>query len=257
VGEAASWRKVLGGGIGRRFACRSAFALRFPSSGGLSRSTARVAATGALLLLAVEDLLYAHRTILTRSGQPMREDGARFFETVDAGKARFLVARVANWTPTRCASRLSQNDFYYLIRIFDKTSGKEITRSTTSESGRVNKLVHRPENEEQAEFSMKELAKLSVSKSLPSPQKAQFVRTWGPKLRCDSLDPCIAFQSGGRSYLSQRGTVYRLETEKPVSFRASLGNPDVRAAFLQSLEGKPETVVSVGGDQMVIAVPVS
>lgn len=203
---------------------------------------------------AVEDFLFAHRRAVA-SADPMRKGDARLFDTVDAGDARFVVVRVANWTPARCGAPFGQTDFHYLVRVFDKTRGEEITRASVAESGRVYQLIHRPEDPEQASFTMKELPKLTVPASLQAPRNVQYVQTWG-QLKCPALKPCIAFRSGGRSYLAREGVVYRLEVEAPVSFRTDLGSPGARKAFLSTLAEKPGALVSVGGDHAAIAVPV-
>lgn len=203
---------------------------------------------------AVEDFLYAHRQVIDRQGSHVLSDDARFFETVDSGNARFVVSRVANWSTTRCGAR-QRTDFYFLLRVFDKKSGEEVTRAAIADSGQVFQFMHRPEDRAQADFAMSELPKLRVPASLGQPSNAQYVETIGPTLRCPALKPCIAFKSRGRNYLSVRDRVYRLETDKPISFREKLSQPEKRAAFLQTLEGRSETVVSLGGDRMAIAIP--
>lgn len=203
---------------------------------------------------AVEDFIHAHRRIIDRQGDDAFPDDVRFFETVDSGNAQFVVSKVANWNFSRCG-RGQQSDFYFLIRAFDRRSGDEITRVAIAESGRVSLLMHRPEDHAEAEFAMSELPKLRLPASLGPASGAQYVETVGPTLRCPALKPCIAFKSGGQAYLSVRDRIYRLETEKPISFREKLAAPEARAAFLATLEG-PATVVSLGGDRMAIAVPV-
>jgi hypothetical protein len=204
---------------------------------------------------AVADLVFAHRRAAGRAA-PMREDDARFFEAVDADEARFVVAKVANWTPERCESPFGQTDFHYLIRVFDKASGNEITRASVTEAGRVYQLVHRPADPEQAAFTMSDLPTLSIPKSLQAPQNAQYVQTWG-QVQCHALKPCVAFQSGGREYLARGGDLYRLEVEKPISLGRRLGSPEARQEYLATLEGRPERLVSVGGDRVVLAVPIN
>jgi hypothetical protein len=204
---------------------------------------------------AVADFLFAHRRVFDRQGGEALTDDRRFFDTLDAGEARFVVSRVANWTPSRCGER-QQTDFFFLVRVFDKRSGEEVTRATIADSGQVYQLMHRPENETDAAFAMSELPKLRLPASFGGASAAQYVHTTGPALRCPVLKPCIAFKSGGRAYLSVRDRLYRLETEKPISFREKLAAPEARAEFLATLEGGPETIVSLGGDRMAIAVPV-
>jgi hypothetical protein len=203
---------------------------------------------------AVEDFIYFHRRIIDRQEGETLSDDARFFETLDSGNVRFLVSEVGNWTPGRCGRR-QQSDFYFLIQAFDQRSGDEITRVALAESGRVFQLMHRQEDEGQGEFAISELPKLRLPASLGPASGAQYVATVGPTLLCQALQPCIAFKSGGRAYLSVRDRIYQLDTDRPLSFRERFAKPEARAAFLQNLQGRSETVISLGGDRMAFAVP--
>ncbi|HEX2096056.1 MAG TPA: hypothetical protein VHF50_01655 [Solirubrobacterales bacterium] len=205
---------------------------------------------------AVEDFLVAHRRVIDRQEGDVLPDDRRFFETVDAGQARFVVSRVANWTPSRCGPRYETN-FYFLVRVFDERNGEEITRAAIADSGQIFQLMHRPENKSDAAFAISELPKLHLPASFGRASAAQYVQTTGPTLRCPALKPCIAFKSGGRTYLSVRSRLYRLETEEPISYPESFATPRARAAFLAVREGRPEAVVSLGGDRMALAIPVA
>ena len=203
---------------------------------------------------AVEDFIHAHRRIIDRQGGDAFSDDLRFFAALDSGSVRFVVSKVANWNVSRCGRGL-RSDFYFLIRAFDRRSGDEITRVAIAESGRMSRLMHRPEDRAQAERAMSELPKLRLPTSLAPASGAQYVETVGPGVHCPAIKPCIAFKSGGQAYLSVRDRLYRLETDKPISFREKLAWPAAKLAFLTTLEG-PSTVVSLGGDRMALAVPV-
>ncbi|HEX2251734.1 MAG TPA: hypothetical protein VHQ65_00530 [Thermoanaerobaculia bacterium] len=202
---------------------------------------------------AVADLIAFHRKAFADLPDNQLAPGnRRFFATLDEGRARFEVARVANWTPSRCGRR-SASDFFYLVRVFDTSTGEEISRGAVDNWGLTMALAHVAGEA----GGFRALPRLTVARgaSVTSPQ---FVHTVGQELHCEILWPCIAYREGANAFIVRDGETYRLALERPLlSFRQELGNPQARRQLLDRFTGTPETFVTLGGDRVAVAEPVA
>jgi hypothetical protein len=205
----------------------------------------------------VEDFLHFHRQAWSDTpftALPPAEQ--RFFTALKEDLTDVQMVKVANWTPTRCG-RNEEKDFYFLLRFFDKRSGQEMTRVAVDEAGHVAQLAHRPEARALLNLPALGPSVATVAKAHGwRPSARQYVALWG-SLRCDELSPCISFRVGAEAYLLQSERLYRIARERPrFSIRQEMSTVEDKRRFLTSFERKPEKAVTLGGDVMMLAVPV-
>jgi hypothetical protein len=203
----------------------------------------------------IEDFVYYHRNAF--SDMPpaaMPTPDRHFFELLDAGKIRFEVFQVENWDLLRCGPR-KERAFYHIVRAFDRTTGDELLRASVEDNGHVSRVRHRP-----LEAPLRPIASLAqVTASARSrfglqPSNAQYVAAWGT-VRCDEVDPCVAFKQGAEVFLATPAAeaVYRLEA---ASSRLSLHGdlaPSQKEARLESLRQQGRSLVSLGFDTFTTA----
>lgn len=154
----------------------------------------------------LEDLKYQYFRIWKNTKRAdMPQEELPLLEGLEKGTLRFQVEKVVNWTPTRCLpDRPTQ--FYYLVRIY-REGGEEISRYVLHQSGLWSAHQHAPEDAELREKWNQALptlpATLAEVRSRYGIQgaSAQYVSTVAGTARCASIQPCIAFQAGGKMYL--------------------------------------------------------
>ena len=211
---------------------------------------------------AVADFLHTYRQMVTNDAGRMPADDRRFFERLEEGRLRAVVATVANWTPVRCA-RDRRIDFYFLVRFFDRRTGREVLRGAARDSGHVGVLVHlddRPEEDApilQVPVPVLSEARATARARLGRPVTgAQLVTAWG-NVHCDELMPCVALRAGDSIYLLHRDELWRIADERPFeSVREHYRSRAATEAFHRRLSKGQERLVSVGGDAIAKLVPV-
>jgi len=143
-------------------------------------------------------------------------------EGLEKGSLRYQVEKVVNWAPTRCLPDRPMQ-FYYLVRIYQE-DGKEITRYVLHKSGLWSAIQHAPEEADLREKWKQALptlqAALAEVKSRYGFQGAsvQYVSTVAGTVRCATIQPCIAFQAGGKMYLLDKapwGGLYEFTSSSP------------------------------------------
>jgi hypothetical protein len=171
----------------------------------------------------IEDLRFQYFRIwksTRRSDVPQEE--LPLLEGLEKGTLRFRVEKVVNWTPSRCLpDRPSQ--YYYLVRIFAQ-SGDEISRYVLSKTGLWVVLEHAPEDPDLKNRWKQGMPTLSAALAEVRLRyglqgaSAQYVRTSAGTVRCDPVQPCIAFQAGGSMYLfdqAPQGGLYEFTAASP------------------------------------------
>jgi len=134
------------------------------------------------------------------------EEELPLLEGLEKGTLRYQVEKVVNWTPTRCLPDRPMQ-FYYLVRIYQE-NGEEISRYVLHKSGLWSAAQLAPKEAELREKWKAALpttlqATLAEVKSRYGIQgaSAQYVSTVAGTVRCATVQPCIAFQAGGKMYL--------------------------------------------------------
>lgn len=205
----------------------------------------------------VENFLYYHRNALSRAAELPQADRV-FFDLLQQGRIRFQAIRVVNWSPLACGPR-KQRAFYHVLRAFDRVTGEELLRVSVEDNGHVFRVRHKPEHGSLAPIpSLTEAGTSVKARSGVQPRNLQYVATWGT-LRCDEVQPCVAFQDGSETYLVEAHgkALYRLElTKRSLSMRKDLKSSS-RDARILSLREEGRELVSLGYDRFTTAVPAS
>ncbi len=190
-------------------------------------------------------------------------DEQRVLTALADGRLGVELARVENWSLTRCGDK-QRRAYYHLLRLFDPETGAELGRAALNDTGLLAKWTLFSMDAEEAREQMARLRfsrlpeaaeRIRGAFGLPV-QGAQYVHSTGA-IRCELLSPCVAFKSGGRSYLYgpvlEPQGLYRLEEGRPrLSFRRDLATPAKKAAVERTLN-VGQKVVSLGGDSFTVA----
>lgn len=207
----------------------------------------------------VENFLYQQREVwgdLREDKLPSEE--LRFAQLTRSGQARYEMLQVANWTPLACGPK-RKREAYFLLRVFDRRTGIEVSRAAINDDGLLSSLMHLPVGEVAATnprrfSSLAEARGQAASVHGLKAEQAQYVTSFGT-LKCPVLAPCVAFRSGPDAYvLETRASafgLYRLELDKPrFSFKSDLSRPERQAQVVQQLAGSGRELISLGGDQL-------
>lgn len=209
----------------------------------------------------VDNFLSYHRTAFEDTPfDALSPEEQRFFSALADDRLHFEVLRVANWTRLRCRPDRDRA-FYFLIRMFDGEGGPEITRVAVSSDGILSSLAHRPMKAGLEQYPLP-VPQLDLAASLaraiarsPRLGDGQLVATDGT-LRCPPLRPCVALRDGQRAYLVRDEKVLRLgRPDQTLTLPANLGRAE-RQAVIDRHRRRDEHLVTLGGDRVVVAVPV-
>jgi hypothetical protein len=187
----------------------------------------------------------------------------RLLAALAGGKVRAIWQPVVDWTFIRCGSpgNLGLGD-PRLVVLFDE-QGSLLGRFAFQESGQWSAAEFPQETTAQkaprqqdlfgeaAEFAGTWRAGLGAE-----PTQAQWVVTHGT-VRCPLVAPCLAFQAARRSYIVQRGELFRLVTEGAVlrasEILSSGPRTELANAVLARVEPGKRHLVTVGYDRVVFA----
>lgn len=213
----------------------------------------------------VENFLFQQKEIwsdLQPGDRPPEEQ--RFLSLIHSDHARYELTKVENWTPLRCGPE-RKRDFYFLLRVFDRESGIEVSRASLDDNGLLGALMHLPGGTEKVDsprrFLDLTLARRFAASAGLSAEEPHYVTTYGT-LRCHALSPCVAFRERGKVFLIEtRGrlaNLYRLELEKPrLSFTKDFSREERQAGALERLTQGGQELVSLGADALTTAVVVA
>lgn len=210
----------------------------------------------------IENFLAYHRQAYSDMAfDQLRPDDQRFFSVVDSGRAEYEMRRIANWTPTRCKERERQG-YYFLVQVRDSSTGTEITRFVVDEEGEVAGVLHRymdpdPANDIPPIPGIATAFGIMDDTGTPAKiRNVQYVTAWG-SVDCTIFEPCIAFQSAGRTFILAEGNLFELELDRgTLRVRDTMGSPQAKQRFFRSLDARNERFVSIGGGQLVYISPV-
>lgn len=198
----------------------------------------------------VENFLARHRAAfsdLAADGLP--PDDRNLFDLADRQQLRWEVHRVADWTNVACGRGGPQAHFW-LVRLFDRKSSREIARVGVAPSGFVTLLRHYP-----ADGPV--LPPLLSVSDVPQrtdgiPQKvdttsAQLVALSGTP-RCSHLDPCVAWRSPEGIVIETREELLFVPNEgESLSFRDQAASGTLQET-IGTLRSAGEHLVGLGGD---------
>jgi hypothetical protein len=147
---------------------------------------------------------YFDRLFAGKSLESLRERERSIYKALKEEKIRIDILRVENWDFSRCTGE-DPSPFYYLLRLFDSTTGKEVARSKQFRTGHLGIYRHTSEAERPLPGLAEIPAALQSRFSLSIPvEQPQYVMAAGLP-HCWEDQPCIAFKSQGKLYLLDGG----------------------------------------------------
>jgi len=165
------------------------------------------------------DLRYGYLKLWT--GNDLSDDppeAGLVYQGLQDGVLKFTVDRVQNWSLGRCMATRRER-FDYLVRIFLADGVTEVARATVDEAGFVASWEFRPADKTTCEVWESLLRPPSETRAAIRKElgilasDGQLVQTSGT-LRCDALEPCVAFRSEGRILLvDKRGDLWEVRDE--------------------------------------------
>ncbi len=213
---------------------------------------------------AFDDFLFYHRRAFADIPlDKMRPDEHRFFTDLDKNQLNIQVVKVANWTPLFCGAK-RERAFYFLFKVFERSSGTEIVRVAVNSDGLVSTLMFRSLKPELAQYpkAFPSLAAATGTARSASGASAlagaQYVTAWGT-LDCNPLIPCVALRSGSDVFVVKNSQVFRLELGNGfLSLKNDLRpGSSRRQDVLAKYRKLGERLISLGGDAFVPAVLVN
>jgi len=206
----------------------------------------------------IEDFLDYHLRAFSQTPvERIPEADRRLLDVVQSGDARYEVFDVSNWTPLRCGDRKSR-EIFHVIRIFDRTTDKELARVSVDDAGHVARLRHKPTDQTLAPIpSLAETVASVRARTGLKPVDAEYIATWGTP-GCDEVSPCIALRNAQQAFVTRgpQRTVFRFETAGPgISLSKDL-TPEKRGQVLLDVKGHGQGLLSVGADVFRRVVPV-
>lgn len=184
------------------------------------------------------------------------EEQRRLFDAVAAGRVRYEVIEVENWTASRCHGATIDNP-YSVLRIYDRDSGEEFMRAAVDSIGHFMEAQIRADNKSRPFLPFMSLvaAKDVLASVAGAPTRdPQYIAAWG-MISCDVLWPCVAVREGESSILlsTYDGAVYRVEKDSTRLSTADELSPYRRGTTTRQVADEGRYLVSVGADNYVAA----
>jgi len=183
----------------------------------------------------------------------------RVVEGIANERVSYQVTRVENWTQMRCGWQHKQ-DFYYLVQVFEVTTGEEITRAALDYSGLFVTSINMP-------ASVPGPVEPSARRPLPPPTIAmdevnrefglqgvdpEYVASFGT-VDCNITFPCLAFHEGGLSYVVFHHELFEVSSHGPKLMSGKdVGTLATNKVLFPTLTAD-ERVISLGGPVWTIA----
>lgn len=211
-----------------------------------------------------QDFVYQFRDSWSRhSAKDIPAPEQALLSLLKAGAVRYQMAEVTEWRAQRCSRIFGRKDRLFLLRLFEHPSGKEVARITLRNSGHMATLDF--PQEVGREMQLADGHRLeSFRQALESAQRLgvqgkdfQYVAVGSPSLACYESIPCIAFRQGNRAFLYRSGKLFELQHDKVrISNQKFVHETPERAEVIKKLRPR-DHVVSLGGDDMTIAIPMN
>jgi hypothetical protein len=206
----------------------------------------------------LEDFKYAYCQM--GRGIPASEipaDEKPLYEAVQSGSFTYRIARVENWSPTRCLREYPKGH-YLLVYIQDRARGSELGRFALNESGLASGWAVPPtDTRERQSFQAGLAPRLGEAMEKArldfgvNATKAQYITAYGT-LSCAIIAPCVAMQAEGKTYLFRGGELFAFGPSSCSHSLAEMNDREQRAAIEMRLNPKEEHLVSVGGERWVV-----
>jgi hypothetical protein len=173
----------------------------------------------------------------------------------------YEVFRVENWRANRCQTE-RDGDYMWLIRFTDARSGHELGRANLHESGLLESTSVIPSNWTAAQVQSylaaaaildpEDVVKKHAAKGLAG-SEPQRIASWGA-LQCHEHEPCVAFKVKGDIYIQRQNELYRIAgNQRRISFQKELKDETRKRALEAKHDTRREKIMSLGGDQWIIA----
>jgi hypothetical protein len=210
----------------------------------------------------MEDFRYAYSQMWKRTrwtDLPLEERA--LFKAVQNDTLGFRVERVENWTPTNCLAE-HQKDFFFLLYVTDTASGDEVGRFVINQNGLASGWAVPPSEKDfrAAAFKAARAPRLAEAVARIKARfgiqgmRPQYVATYGT-LECPIVAPCVAVQSGKKSYLLKGAELFELNALSPTHSLAEMNDPALQAGVRQSLAVR-EALVSLGAERWAVVTKV-
>jgi len=184
-------------------------------------------------------------------------------DRVRSGDVSYSVTRVSEWQPKRCSRIYGTSPYYFLVRIHDKQSNRELARATIHLSGLLQSLEVARADSPGLENSTVSLAKMieeasAAAKSAGlSPENLQFVALSSPTHPCSETSPCIAFRSSADSYLFRSGSIFKIDYPRTKFANSQLVSNAALRNQVESQIPAQGGIATLGGDEMTILRPIA
>lgn len=172
----------------------------------------------------LENLEYAVREVVVGATplDQMTSGIRQLWTDILEDELRADVVRVENWVPDRCSLQRPK-PYYHLVRVFDDQR-QEYARVLLHDTGLFAEVATRSSRDDSATKSWMELDDATSLLEEEFGWKGAIVdKQWvavDGLPSCSSISPCIAFRSGGASYiLMNRELLYEVATRQPMSVK--------------------------------------
>lgn len=202
----------------------------------------------------IEDFSYPYREIWRDDDFSQHPPEAKtIYDGLESGSLTFQVSRVETWSIMRCGPE-KRRAFYYLIRIFDRSSREELGRAAVNEDGLLAEWNFRPSekgpgvvDEWRSVIPTPDAVMKSASQRLGLHGNSPQLVTTSGQIYCSVLEPCVAFRGPGAILLVKEGRVFRIRDDGPRFSIDKMSRPEARNEVLSTLRQGGERLVSIGG----------
>lgn len=202
--------------------------------------------------IAANAMLLHRRAFADTPDSSLATGDQRLFSLDRDGRLRTEVEMVSDWTPGRCDPRVRSETGFWLVRFFDRTTEREITRIVLRPEGSIARLRHASNG-----YSFPDLPSLAAiaefgESEIPGLERnsGQFVTVWGPR-ECSPVTPCVAWKVGSGAVVRMDDSWILVEPNaQRFSFRDDLRGEN-RWSTANSLNLAGQRLISLGGDLWV------
>ncbi|HEV8241681.1 MAG TPA: hypothetical protein VGS57_20120 [Thermoanaerobaculia bacterium] len=187
---------------------------------------------------------------------------ANLFTRLEAKTIRFEIVPVTEWRPERCGQVRGQHDRLFLIRLYDSTTAKELSRASLGETGLLGVVSTPGPNSKLAidhDIEPLDAAQRVAQQVGLAAKDLQYVAVASPSILCEQTTPCIAFRASGVAYLYRSNRLFRLVKDRPgvagLTTRELMQEGAARRSAITALRSS-EHFVTVGAGHVAVAVPV-
>ena len=202
----------------------------------------------------IEDFRHPYREIWGDDDFSEHPSEAKaIYDGLGNGSLTFQVSRVETWSTMRCGPE-KRRAFYFLIRIFDRSSKEELGRAAVNEDGLLAEWNFRPSekgsevvDEWRSVIPMPDAVMKAASQLLGLHGNSPQLVTTSGQIYCSVLEPCVAFRGPGAILLVKEGRVFKIRDDSPRFSIGKMSRPEARNEVLSTLGQGDQRLVSIGG----------